>query len=267
MIISNLNFEFLSVFIENYIKNSNHLPYTLTIIIYICINFNQQETMRKVKIIFILILFFVFSCRDEKPSYETGIVIDREGNVYKTVKIGQQWWMAENLRTGLMVKSDKPLTDNGIIEKYCYDDKEENCQKYGGLYTWDEMMNYSVQEGAQGICPDGWHIPSDKDVKELEKNLGMSKKQIDMDNAWRGTNQGKQMKEGGASGLHIPLAGGKQNNNYFFNIGQNGYFWTSTSIGSGAWRRSLEKSRRQVGRFNTYPKTYSLSVRCIKTAQ
>lgn len=209
----------------------------------------------------------LIGCKKDNIEHQIGTVTDKEGNVYKTVKIGNQWWTAENLYIGKQINSDKTPSDNGIIEKYCYDNKEENCKKWGGLYTWDEMMNYSVQQGSTGICPDGWHVPTDKEVKELEKTLGMSSKQADLDNSWRGTNEGNKIKEGGTSGLNIPLAGGKQNNNYFFNSELSGYFWTSTAVGSNAWRRSVEKNKRQIGRFNTFPKTYALPVRCVKNAQ
>ncbi len=56
-------------------------------------------------------------------------------------------------------------TNDGVIEKYCYDDNPANCDEYGGLYNWNEMMMY--EPGGKGICPDGWHIPSDYEWENL----------------------------------------------------------------------------------------------------
>jgi uncharacterized protein (TIGR02145 family) len=214
--------------------------------------------------LFVVFIFFLHSCtKDEQPN-ETGTVTDAEGNVYGTVKIGNQWWMSENLNIGVMISGNVAAENNGDIEKYCYNDLEENCNHYGGLYSWDELMAYSTQEGAQGICPDGWHVPTDEEVKQLEMALGMSRKNADLANAWRGTNEGGKLREGGSSGFNMLFSGGKRSDSLFFNQGDNAYFYTSTEASSGAWRRCLQKSNKKTGRFNSYPKTYALSVRCIK---
>ncbi|MEE4215425.1 MAG: FISUMP domain-containing protein, partial [Bacteroidales bacterium] len=87
------------------------------------------------------------------------VVIDQDGNIYKTIQIGDQCWMAENLRTGTYVASTvkssihSNLKDNGIIEKYCFENDTANCTLYGGLYDWHEAMGYSEDEGVQGVCP------------------------------------------------------------------------------------------------------------------
>ena len=60
------------------------------------------------------------------------------------------------------------MTDNGTMEKYCYNNEPDSCTKYGGLYQWDEMMQYTTQQGVQGICPPGWHLPTDEEWKVLE---------------------------------------------------------------------------------------------------
>ncbi len=80
------------------------------------------------------------------------------GYLYPTVQIDNKCWLKENMNIGIMVHGDTNMTNNNIIEKYCYDNKTENCDVYGGLYQWDELMEYSTQVGAQGICPNGWHI-------------------------------------------------------------------------------------------------------------
>ena len=105
-------------------------------------------------------------------------VFDNEGNLYPVVVIGDQCWMAQNLKTGEMLCSSygpdhycpETSSDNGIIEKYCYLNIEENCESLGGLYSWKEAMNYNPFQ-SEDICPAGWHIPSDEDWHVLEKYL------------------------------------------------------------------------------------------------
>jgi len=82
---------------------------------------------------------------------DTGTVTDIDGNVYKIIKIGDQWWMAENLR----VTHD---SRGNVITSYVYNNNENMAAVYGRLYTWEAMMNGSSSPGAQGIAPDGLHI-------------------------------------------------------------------------------------------------------------
>jgi len=106
------------------------------------------------------------------------VVMDNEGNVYKTVKIGAQTWMAENLNIGTMIHAETGgtnnngiQTNNGVIEKYCYLNLEAYCDTLGALYAWTEALQYDTIENTQGICPDGWHVPSDEDWDELIANF------------------------------------------------------------------------------------------------
>src|SRR5680860_143406 len=129
--------------------------------------------------------------------------------------IGTQVWAKANLNVGTMVAGATAQTNNATLEKYCYNDTESNCTTYGAFYQWDEAMQYITTEGAQGICPAGSHIPSDNDWKILEIQLGMTQAQADTANAWRGTDQGAQLKPGGTSGLNMPLAGGRDTGGSF----------------------------------------------------
>ena len=86
--------------------------------------------------------------------------------------IGGQKWATANLNVGTMIPATGGQTDNGTIEKYCYNNLESNCATYGGLYQWNEAMQYSSTEGAQGVCPAGSHIPSDGEWKTLELDFG-----------------------------------------------------------------------------------------------
>ncbi len=123
---------------------------------------------------------------------KTDTVADYDGNTYKTIKIGKQWWMAENLKvthyddgTAIsLVTSDTAwasLGNNSTDKAYCYHSNNENGEKdtYGALYTWAAAMNGAGSSsanpsGTQGVCPTGWHLPSDKEWKQLEMYLGMT---------------------------------------------------------------------------------------------
>jgi len=184
-------------------------------------------------------------------------VVDIEGNIYLTVKIGNQIWMQENLRTTINPDSNK-------IVCYTYDNDPDNSEKYGLLYSWDVAMNGSTSEKARGICPAGWHIPSDDEWKTLEIYLGMTRQEADMVNTWRGAGVGTKLEKGGSSGYDAVFAGRMTGYGTFSLLNQYEYVWTSTEYGSNAWRRCLESGISTVGRWNTFPKSYGFSFRCIK---
>ena len=93
--------------------------------------------------------------------------VEYHGETYPTIQIGSQCWLAKNLNIGVQVDGNMEMKDNGELEKYCYNNDSLNCEIYGGLYQWDEVMQYTNKEGARGICPEGWHIPTNLEVEEL----------------------------------------------------------------------------------------------------
>jgi len=182
--------------------------------------------------------------------------------------IGSQVWAKYNLNVGTRINGAVVQTNNGgtnEVEKYCYDDLEANCtaNNNGGLYRWDEAMQYVTTEGAQGICPAGSHIPSDNDIKILEMQLGMSQAEADAANYYRGTDQGDQLKPGGTSGLNMPFAGGSEYaDGSFFSLSQNAGWWSSTESSASAWSRDVFIGESTVLR-TTNEKGYGFSVRCL----
>ena len=193
------------------------------------------------------------------------LIDNRDGKKYPTLLIGDQCWMAVNLDLGSMIiNGSQTSSDNGVIEKFCYNNDANNCKVYGGLYHWNEMMNYTTIESTQGICPVGWHIPSDNEWISLEIALGMHPTTAHLENSWRGTDEGKKMIEGGSSGFNALLSGNAVEGGFFNSIGEFSYLHSSTQYGQFAWRRCLSKFYDQVGRFNSFPKSYYLSVRCVK---
>ena len=200
-------------------------------------------------------------------------VTDADGNVYNTVQIGNFCWMAENLKVGTTINSSVNQTNNGIIEKYCYEDDEANCDIYGGLYQWDEMMQYAPSDNGnngttQGICPEGWHIPTDFEWYILYQYLGEN-----YDGAggklketgtlhWISPNSGATNESGFAA-----LPGGKYIPGQGFSMkGERGQFFTSEESSNSALNAItyfLSNTNDAVG--NSWPtKTTALSVRCVK---
>jgi len=119
-----------------------------------------------------------FSCANSKsktiivqaaPSFNCGqnLTDIRDNKVYSTVQLGIQCWMQKNLNYGTSLQGATEQTDNCITEKYCYNDNAANCSLYGGLYQWDELMAYTNTPGTQGLCPPGWHIPTQSEWNTL----------------------------------------------------------------------------------------------------
>jgi len=219
---------------------------------------------------------------------ETNTVTDIDGNVYTTVKIGNQIWMAENLRVTHYRNGD-PIThaksnydwynmgenSQGINGEGAYCSFNNDAIKatiYGYLYNW-----YSVNDN-RSIAPEGWHIPTDEEWKELELFLGMSHTEVDAFTRWRGTNEGGKLKECGLEHWKAPnsgatnetgftaLPGGYRNESGdFIDMFERSYFWTATvnTGGRKAWYRDLHYGSAQIYR-SYYFKRLGFSVRCIK---
>ncbi len=177
------------------------------------------------------------------------------------IAIGNQVWAKANLNVGTRINGAVTPTNNGLgsnIEKYCYSDIEANCTSYGGLYQWNEAMNYVTAESAQGICPANSHIPTDAEWKLLEMSLGMTQTQADVV-GFRGADQGTQLAPGGASGLGISLTGYRHINGLFYS---DAYLWSSSEAGVNAWYRRLYSGSSTVYR-NTFDKPFGFSIRCV----
>jgi uncharacterized protein (TIGR02145 family) len=189
----------------------------------------------------------------------------RDGQAYATVPIGDQVWMAENLNVGTQITTVKFPENNSIIEKYCYNDDKNKCNEYGGLYTWDEMMNYQYVESAQGICPDGWHLPSDYEWADLETYLGMDPGELYSTGFWRGTNEASMLKEGGSTGFDALMAGyWDYFEDSFYVENEYCYFWTTTEIDYYyPFFRCMHYNTGTIFRSYDYA-GHATSVRCIK---
>ena len=247
----------------------------------------------------LFILFFIFSChKDSVTIIETGSVTDIDGNVYKTVKIGKQWWMAENLKVKRYSNGDtitydsiRSVADSAVWQKsktgaYCIsgDSKDTIFSNYKGkifgfLYNWYAVSN------PKNIAPAGWHVPADDEWKALEIEVGMNKEEADKVN-WRGIDEGNKLKiqysaekktswtipvdqykiYGTNQSGFSALGGGCMMYNGTWGVpGANstGFWWTASEKDTGAWYRYLDYQKANVFRFYG-PKTYGFSIRCVK---
>ena len=170
------------------------------------------------------------------------ITDQRDGKTYKTVKIGNQVWMAENL-------AFKPSSGN----YWAYDDDNSNVAKYGYLYDW---------ETANNVCPVGWHLPSDNEWDVLTEHLGgaeVAGTKMKSTSGW--SDNGNGTNESGFNGFP---GGYRHYNGYFDNIGNYGYWWSSSVTNAySAWFRKLYFSNGNVYRSN-YNKADGFSVRCLR---
>jgi len=182
------------------------------------------------------------------------------GKIYNTVQIVDQCWLKENLDVGIMIEANIKQKDNGLIEKYCYNNDTANCSIYGGLYQWDEAMQYVTTEGTQGICPVGWHLPSKQDLTLLFINVNFSGNSLkEIGQGW-GSGAGNNK-----SGFSALLSGCGTVNNYFSELGYITWFWSS-NLGSatGTSYSMYLKFDVNIILDNNYGKDSGFSIRCIK---
>lgn len=189
------------------------------------------------------------------PPDDEGFTDPRDGNVYGIKKLGSLTWMTENLRF------------NAKKASWCYENKAENCDALGRLYTF---------EAALKACPAGWRLPSDNDWLDLEKALGLPQNQwrIDGYDTPRGSGVGQKLKVGGSSGLEFEISGYAyigEGAPQFDGIGgarPHSYFWTSTSETVNgetvAYRRRVEAKNGYIFRFRNPTSGYAVAVRCVK---
>ena len=186
---------------------------------------------------------------------------DRDGQTYKTVKIGDQWWMAENLNYE---------TDSS----FCYNKEEINCAKYGRLYEWAAAVGKSESEcgygnecslpsgNIQGVCPKGWHLPSKAEWETLFTAVGgkdIAGKKLKSMSGWEKSGDGTD--DFGFSALP---AGYRYDDRYYNLEGYYAYFWSSTEFDSNrSYNMYLGYSDYYAGLDNN-SKGDGFSVRCLQ---
>jgi uncharacterized protein (TIGR02145 family) len=188
---------------------------------------------------------------DRMVFFETGTVTDIDGNIYKTVKIGTQWWMAENLKT------TKYRNGSSITHCWAYGNDENNVETYGRLYNWAAVNDCG------GLAPAGWHVATDAEWETLVSYLGgylVAGIKLKSTSGWN-TNTGTDEVGFGA------LPGGTRENFNFQYKGERALFWSSglsVPLSSDyAWSRTAYGDTDRINR-NFDVLHDGLSVRCVK---
>jgi uncharacterized protein (TIGR02145 family) len=216
-----------------------------------------------------LILYIGIIMLSINTSYGEETVQDIEGNEYKTVKIGNQIWLADNLRTTKF--QDGSPVKTGFIP----DDKDENLLKYGRLYNWHDVAD------ERNICPIGFRVATDDDWKELEKTIGMSEVELDKD-GWRGEGTAIILKEEHPDTLFTKFDKNEINKynftvrpagikwgNWYITQGLYTEFWTATEFNAKRARNRtfahycLNPNKGKIYR-DKLSKYFMFSVRCVK---
>ena len=224
------------------------------------------------------LLISVFAC-GALLAQSNATVTDRDGNVYQTIKTGDQVWMTENLKTTTF-NDGTPIphiTENTewvslSTPGYCVQQNDPGKKDtYGVLYNW-----YAVKTGK--LCPKGWHVATEKDWQKLEIALGMSADDAGSD-TWRGIQGGqlaghtemwvngalKSAADFGDSGFHgLPAGNRLADNGLFGNLGTNAYWWSASEHdANSAWGRMLHYGTTTIIK-SAFDKQYGFSVRCVQ---
>ena len=228
-------------------------------------------------------LQFTTSQGDALPCPGTPTVTDYDGNVYNTVQIGNQCWMKENLRTTHYANGDSILLNTQYYSfdpyRYAPGKDEINVPIYGYLYNWAAVMHgeassSSNPSGIQGICPTGWHIPSDAEWTQLtdyvssrsqyqcNNNPNYIAKALASNTSWTVLGNtcavGSNLNTNNATGFSALAAG-----NFYNYIEQRAFFWSCTETSSvNALSRLLAHNHQYIESAN-YAMDYPFSVRCI----
>jgi uncharacterized protein (TIGR02145 family) len=194
-------------------------------------------------------------------------ILSYGGQNYKTkIMPDGRRWMVENLNIGTMINGNLNMSNNSVVEKFCYDNDMSKCTIYGGLYQWGEIMQYMTTQGSQGICPSGWHIPTQMELSTLQNALPNLDKgsRISSNSEYWVDGELEQSPFFGTSGFGSIPSGNRLSNGTFGNLGRNGFFWSSSQFDANfANIIILYNFGTYIGNFAT-EKVSGFSVRCIK---
>lgn len=172
----------------------------------------------------------------------------RDNQTYPTVQIGNQCWMASNLNYGTVIPFPVSQRDNCVAEKYQFTVGSHQ----SSVYQWDELMTYADQEQIQGLCPPGWHIPSESDWEQLFSFF--------QGNAFAGS----PLIYSGSSGFNALLSGTSFFNQGWFLTNFATFFWSSTAHGPDkAWGHGMNDTCSSVSNYPSY-RPNAFSVRCLE---
>lgn len=184
--------------------------------------------MKNIVFIFLATFCYITGYTQQKDR----ITDPRDNIVYQTIKVNNEWWLAENLKYIVPDSS------------YCYDSLPQNCSLYGRLYNWTI---------AKKVCPEGWQLPSKTEYESLINYLNLE-----------GNSAYYQLIPNGESDFNALFGGGLFNNNTFLDLEETGYFWSSSdTLNSAAYALRVD-SYFEDAYMDKNAETSDFSVRCIK---
>jgi len=227
-------------------------------------------------ILIVLMLPLFFSCSKEQEQelkFEYGTVSDIDANTYKTVKIGDRWWMCENLKVS---RFNDGSAINFLLSNDTIGWQNTPAYKFVNDSLFGYLYNYSAVLDSRGLAPEGWHVATDQDWKTLERAIGMDSAEAEL-YAWRGKDEVNLILSEGSNnwptnslhfgsntfGLNIQPGGIVQLQGLTSANGLEAYFWTSTLKGSEPIYRSISHQRTQIFR-QSADQRYGMSIRCVK---
>ncbi len=202
----------------------------------------------------------------------------RDHKIYKTVKFGNQWWMAENLNYADSVK-----TPSLKGKSWCYLDESENCVKYGRLYTWAAAIDSValatdkknprdcgymrsskniLPNVVHGICPDGWHLPDYRDFSNILVHVGgysIAGMVLKSQSGWNKGGNGTD-----AFGFNVLPAGIRFGDGAFGGLGDGTDFWSATESDLEQAFSLYASYENEYSGIMDYAKYYAFSIRCVK---
>jgi uncharacterized protein (TIGR02145 family) len=194
-----------------------------------------------------------------------------DGQVYRTVAIGNQVWLAQNMK-------------RAVDSSWCYENAQDSCLKYGRLYKWAAAMGLSdscnsvscstqVASKQQGICPNGWHVPSDGEWTRLTDTIfdsSSSGPKLMSSSGWTyygpGPGNGDNIKATDNYGFRILPGGTGDYNELFDNVGNDATMWSSTELDlccGAAWIRDFQDGENKVAHYSSI-KSFDFLLRCLK---
>jgi uncharacterized protein (TIGR02145 family) len=200
-----------------------------------------------------------------KPIPDCGTVLFA-GKTYHTVRIGGQCWLRENLEVGQAIPPGQDQSDNGVVEKYTPVDNAASSREYGGLYQWLEAIQYKIAPAPQGICPSGFHIPSEGEWDALFTALGgeavAGKKLREAGFVhWESTNTAATNE----SGFSARGAGIRDYDKGRKLFQSEAWFWTDSGSPNGKSARCVVLSSARDGvEWKTISSSTGISVRCLR---
>jgi uncharacterized protein (TIGR02145 family) len=225
----------------------------------------------------VFMVIFAASCgKEDEPKpivYEYGIVNDVNGKEYKTIKIGEQWWMLEDL------KVDKYKNGDLIIKKDNNTDWMKDTLGSYAVNNGNYYYNWYTVNNLKDVAPEGWHIPSDEEWKKLEIHIGMNANVANL-TLWRGNDEGDKLKDAklnvwsrdariyatNESGFTaLPNNCRLEDGTFGSPVGSSqGFWWSSTSHNTKeAWFRNLDYKKSNILRLSI-SNNYGFCVRCVK---